>query len=62
MTAAWRATGTCPRPKPTCCAASAGAEEAAQAYRAALELTANDAERTFLARRLTEVTGSPPAP
>ncbi len=34
------------------------AEEAAQAYQAALELTANDAERSFLARRLTEVTGS----
>ena len=37
------------------------AEEAAQAYQAALELTANDAERSFLARRLTEVTGSQPA-
>ena len=37
------------------------AEEAAQAYQAALELTANDAERSFLARRLTEVTGNQPA-
>jgi RNA polymerase sigma-70 factor (ECF subfamily) len=33
-------------------------EEAAQAYRDALALTDNDAERAFLARRLTEVTGS----
>jgi RNA polymerase sigma-70 factor, ECF subfamily len=32
-------------------------EEAAQAYRDALALTDNDAERAFLARRLTEVTG-----
>jgi RNA polymerase sigma-70 factor (ECF subfamily) len=32
-------------------------EEAAQAYRDALALTDNDAERGFLARRLTEVTG-----
>jgi RNA polymerase sigma-70 factor (ECF subfamily) len=32
-------------------------EEAAQAYRDALALTGNDAERDFLARRLTEVTG-----
>ena len=31
--------------------------EAAQAYRDALALTDNDAEREFLARRLTEVTG-----
>jgi RNA polymerase sigma-70 factor (ECF subfamily) len=37
------------------------AEEAAQAYQAALELTANEAERSFLARRLTEVTGNQPA-
>jgi RNA polymerase sigma-70 factor (ECF subfamily) len=37
------------------------AQEAAQAYQAALELTANDAERSFLARRLTELTGSQPA-
>ncbi len=36
-------------------------QEAARAYQAALELTANDAERSFLARRLTEVTGSRPA-
>ncbi|HUY45352.1 MAG TPA: sigma-70 family RNA polymerase sigma factor [Streptosporangiaceae bacterium] len=33
------------------------ADEAAQAYRAALGLTANQAERDFLSRRLTEVTG-----
>ncbi len=32
--------------------------EAAQAYRDALALTDNDAEREFLARRLTEVTGT----
>ena len=32
--------------------------EAAQAYRAALELTANDAERSFLSRRLAEVTAT----
>ena len=31
-------------------------EEAAQAYRDALALADNDAERDFLARRLTEVT------
>jgi RNA polymerase sigma-70 factor (ECF subfamily) len=36
------------------------ADEAAQAYQAALELTANEAERSFLARRLTEVTGNQP--
>jgi len=35
-------------------------EEAAQAYRCALELTANQPERDFLAHRLAEVTGSPP--
>jgi len=34
-------------------------EAAAQAYRAALALTDNAAEREFLARRLTEVTGTP---
>ena len=34
-------------------------EAAAQAYRAALALTDNTAERDFLARRLTEVTGAP---
>ena len=34
--------------------------EAAQAYRSALELTANQSERDFLARRLAEVTGTPP--
>jgi RNA polymerase sigma-70 factor (ECF subfamily) len=34
-------------------------EAAAQAYRAALALTDNAAEREFLARRLTEVTGPP---
>ena len=45
----WRATGTCPRPRPTCCAASA-ADQAAQAYRIALDLTENAAERAFLAR------------
>ena len=33
------------------------ADEAAEAYRAALELTANHAERQFLARRLAEVRG-----
>ena len=33
------------------------ADEAAEAYRAALELTANHAERQFLAGRLAEVTG-----
>jgi RNA polymerase sigma-70 factor (ECF subfamily) len=33
------------------------ADEAAEAYRAALELTANHAERQFLASRLAEVTG-----
>ena len=32
-------------------------DAAAQAYRAALALTDNAAEREFLARRLTEVTG-----
>jgi RNA polymerase sigma-70 factor (ECF subfamily) len=35
-------------------------EEAAQAYRYALELTAGQPERDFLAHRLAEVTGSPP--
>jgi RNA polymerase sigma-70 factor (ECF subfamily) len=35
-------------------------EEAAQAYRCALELTANQSERDFLAHRLAEVTGRPP--
>jgi RNA polymerase sigma-70 factor (ECF subfamily) len=35
-------------------------EEAAQAYRRALELTANQPEREFIAHRLAEVTGSPP--
>jgi RNA polymerase sigma-70 factor (ECF subfamily) len=34
-------------------------EAAARAYRAALALTDNAAEREFLARRLTEVTGTP---
>jgi RNA polymerase sigma-70 factor (ECF subfamily) len=34
-------------------------EAAAQAYRAALALTDNAAEREFLARRLTEMTGTP---
>ena len=33
------------------------ADEAAAAYQAALELTANQAERQFLAGRLAEVTG-----
>jgi RNA polymerase sigma-70 factor (ECF subfamily) len=36
--------------------------EAAQAYRDALALTDNDAERDFLARRLTEVTGTAAGP
>ena len=36
--------------------------EAAQAYREALALTDNDAERDFLARRLTEVTGTAAGP
>jgi RNA polymerase sigma-70 factor (ECF subfamily) len=36
--------------------------EAAQAYREALELTGNEAERTFLAGRLGEVTGLAPDP
>jgi RNA polymerase sigma-70 factor, ECF subfamily len=31
-------------------------DEAAQAYRAALELTGNEAERSFLTHRLAEVT------
>jgi RNA polymerase sigma-70 factor, ECF subfamily len=35
-------------------------DEAAQAYRAALDLTANGAERSFLTRRLAEVTGRAP--
>jgi RNA polymerase sigma-70 factor, ECF subfamily len=35
-------------------------DEAAQAYRAALELTANQAERAFLTDRLAEVTGHQP--
>ena len=35
-------------------------DEAAQAYRAALELTANQAERSFLTDRLAEVTGHQP--
>jgi RNA polymerase sigma-70 factor (ECF subfamily) len=35
-------------------------DEAAQAYRAALDLTANEAERSFLTRRLAEVTGRAP--
>ena len=33
------------------------ADEAAAAYRAALALTENSAERDFLARRITEVSG-----
>jgi RNA polymerase sigma-70 factor (ECF subfamily) len=33
-------------------------QEAAEAYRAALGLTANEAERQFLTGRLAEVTGS----
>ena len=32
--------------------------EAAQAYRAALELTANEAERSFLSHRLAQVTAT----
>ena len=33
-------------------------EEAAEAYRAALELVSNDADRRFLEQRLAEVTGA----
>ena len=33
--------------------------DAARAYRIALDLTDNDAERAFLARRITEVSASP---
>ena len=47
-----RATTCCPRPAPTCCAGSAAASEAAAAYRRALELATNPAERRFLERRL----------
>jgi RNA polymerase sigma-70 factor, ECF subfamily len=36
-------------------------EEAARAYRAALDLTAGDAERAYLAQRMAEVSASPPA-
>ena len=57
-TAGWRATGTCPRPRPTCSAGSAGPAEAAQAYRLALDLTDNEAERAFLARRIAEVSSA----
>ena len=44
-----------PRPRPTCCAVSAGRAEAAAAYRVALDLADNEVERAFLRRRLTEV-------
>ena len=61
MTAGWPADRYLPAAKADLLRRLGRAEEAAQAYQAALELTANDAERSFLARRLTEVTGSQPA-
>ena len=36
------------------------ADDAIEAYRTALDLTDNDAERAFLARRIAEVSGSGP--
>ena len=48
-TAAWRATSTFRRSRRTCWPGSAARDEAAGAYRRALELTANEAERAFLA-------------
>jgi RNA polymerase sigma-70 factor, ECF subfamily len=35
-------------------------DDAARAYRSALDLTAGDAERAFLARRIAEVSASAP--
>ena len=45
-------TAICTRPAPSCCAASAGTDEARAAYRRALELVHDDAERRLLERRL----------
>ena len=45
----------CRRRAPICCAASAGCSEAAAAYREALALVGNEAERRFLERRLAQV-------
>ena len=43
---------TCMPRAPTCCAGWADAAEAADAYRRAVALTENDAERRFLERQL----------
>ena len=51
-----RDTTTCPRSRPTCSAGSAGPSEAADAYRQALDLAANDAERAFLAEQIADHT------
>ena len=59
-TAGSPATATCRRPRPTCCAGSA-ARRGRAAYRAALALTDNSAERDFLTRRIAEVS-APPGP
>ena len=48
-------TATCTRPAPSCCAGSAAPDEARAAYRRALELAHDDAERRLLERRLAEL-------
>ena len=54
----WTPTATCPRPRPTCCAAWASGRRRRRPTVHALALTDNAAEREFLTRRLTEVTGT----
>ena len=49
-------------PAPTCCAGSAGSHGRGRPTARALELTTNEVERAFLARRLAEVeAGAAPA-
>ena len=45
----------CPSHRPSCCAGSAAIAEAAEAYRRALELVSNEAERRHLEKRLREI-------
>ena len=52
----------CPRPAPTSCAGWEGTTEAAEAYRRALALVTNDAEKRYLERRLGEVDARPIEP
>ena len=49
-----RTTATCTRRAASCCAASAATDEARDAYRRALALVHDDAERRLLERRLAE--------